>query len=252
MVNRVDVRWLYTINRSATVLNAFESCGRPTGSRRGRTGSTTVSSHLASLIATHGYWIVALAVGLESMGIPAPGETALVTAAIFAGTTHRLSIAFVIVAAAIGAIVGDNAGYLLGRRFGYTLLLRYGHLVRIHAGRVKLGQFLFARHGGKIVFFGRFVAVLRALAALLAGINRMDWRRFLFFNASGGILWAAGYGVAAYLVGERLERARRPVAIGGALAVATLCAAGLWWMRQHEAALQAKADMALPGPPRTR
>jgi len=211
-----------------------------------------VSSQLASLISPHGYWIVAAVVGLESMGIPAPGETALVTAAILAGTTHRLNIALVIVAAAIGAIVGDNIGYLLGRRFGYGLLLRYGHLVRIHAGRIRLGQFLFARHGGKVVFFGRFVAVLRALAALLAGINRMDWRRFIFFNASGGILWASGYGVAAYVVGERLERLRGPVAIAGVAAAATLCAGGIWWMRGHEATLQAKADRALPGPLDTR
>jgi membrane protein DedA with SNARE-associated domain len=186
------------------------------------------------------------------MGIPAPGETALVTAAIFAGTTHRLNIALVIVAAAIGAILGDNVGYLVGRRFGYTFLVQYGPVARIHAGRIKLGQFLFAQHGGKVVFFGRFVAVLRALAALLAGINCMGWRRFVFFNASGGILWAAGYGLAAYMVGERLERVRGLVAVIGAVAAATVCAGGIWWMRRHEAELQAKAERAFPGPLRAR
>src|SRR5437868_3688184 len=125
------------------------------------------------------------------MGIPAPGETALVSAAIFAATTHRLDIGMVVAAAATGAILGDNIGYRLGRRFGYALLTRYGRFARIDAGRIRLGRFLFDRHGGKVVFFGRFVAVLRALAALLAGINRMDWRRFLFFNATGGLVWAA-------------------------------------------------------------
>lgn len=207
-----------------------------------------MSSQLVNLISTHGYWIVAAVVALESMGIPAPGETALVTAAIFAGTTHRLNIAFVIMAAAIGAIVGDNIGYLLGRRFGYTLLLRYRGVVGIDERRIKLGQFLFARHGGKVVFFGRFVAVLRALAALLAGINCMDWRRFLLFNASGGILWAAGYGFAAYVFGERIERVRGVVALMGLLIAAAACAGGIWWMRRHEAALQAEAERALPGP----
>ena len=151
-----------------------------------------MSKQLADLISAHGYWIVAIIVAVESMGIPAPGETALVTAAIFAGTTHRLDIVWVILAAAVGAIVGDNIGYMLGRRFGYSLLLRYGKLVRIDEKRIKLGQYLFRRHGGKVVFFGRFIALLRAAAAVLAGTNCMDWRRFLFFNASGGVLWAAG------------------------------------------------------------
>jgi len=182
------------------------------------------------------------------MGIPAPGETALVTAAIVAGTTHRLNIVFVIVAAAVGAIVGDNLGYILGRRFGYRLLLRFGAVVRLSTARIKLGQFLFARHGGKVVFFGRFVAVLRALAALLAGINFMDWRRFVLFNASGGILWADGYGGAAYVFGERLERVRGAFAIIGLLLAATACAGGVLWMRRHEAALQDEAERALPGP----
>ena len=211
-----------------------------------------MSSQLANLIAAHGYWIVAAAIGIESMGIPAPGETALVTAAIFAGTTHRLNIGLVIIAAAAGAIAGDNIGYLVGRRFGYTLLLRYGHLVRLDAPRLKLGQFLFARHGGKVVFFGRFIAGLRALAALLAGINCMGWRRFLFFNASGGIVWAAAYGFAAYVFGERLESVRGAVAMTGIVAAVLACAGGFWWMRRHEAALQAEAERALPGPLRAR
>jgi membrane protein DedA with SNARE-associated domain len=207
-----------------------------------------VSQQLATLISTHGYWIVSAAVALESMGIPIPGETALVAAAIFAGTTHRLNIALVIVAAAIGAIVGDNIGYLLGRKFGYALLLRYGRLARVDASRIKLGQFVFARHGAKVVFFGRFIAVLRALAGLLAGVNLMDWRRFLFFNASGGVVWAAGYGLAAYALGERVERVRGPVAVIGLGLAAAACVGGVWWMRRHEAALLAEAERALPGP----
>ena len=205
-----------------------------------------LSQHLAALIAEHGYWIVAAAVGLESMGIPVPGETALVTAAIFAGTTHRLSITFVILAAAAGAIVGDNIGYLLGRTLGYPALLRYGRVAGITATRIKIGQYVFARYGGQVVFFGRFMAALRALAALFAGINRMDWRRFLVFNASGGVLWAAAYGLAAYVFGERLERVRGPVAAVGLLVAAVAGAGGFWWMRGHESALQAEAERMFP------
>lgn len=203
---------------------------------------------IEDLIATHGYWIVAAIVALESIGIPAPGETVLVTAAIFAGTTHRLSIGIVIVAAATGAIVGDNIGYALGRRFGYRLLVRYGPAVRVEAGRIKIGRLLFARHGGAVVFFGRFVAVLRTLAALLAGINGMDWRRFLFFNATGGIVWAASFGVAAYMLGERLERMRSSFAIMTMAIAATAVIAGTWWARQHEAQLRAEAERTFPGP----
>ena len=207
-----------------------------------------MSNQIADLISTYGYWIVAVIVALESMGIPAPGETALVTAGIFAGTTDRLNIVWVMVAAAIGAIMGDNVGYVIGRRFGYSMLLRYGHLARIDARRIKLGQYLFARHGGKVVFFGRFIALLRALAAVLAGTNCMRWRRFLFFNASGGVLWAAVYGMAAYLLGARLQRLHGRVAFFGLALAGAACAGAFWWMRRHEAELVAEAERALPGP----
>jgi membrane protein DedA with SNARE-associated domain len=201
---------------------------------------------LTTLIATHGYLVLAAIVALESMGIPAPGETALVSAAIFAATTHRLNIGLVIAAAATGAILGDNVGYVLGRRFGHALLERYGRFVRIDAGRIRLGRFLFDRHGGKVVFFGRFVAVLRTMAALLAGINLMEWHRFLFFNATGGIVWASVFGLAAYFFGQTLERARRPVAVVGFVLAVIAFICGMWWIRRHETALQVEADRAFP------
>lgn len=207
-----------------------------------------ISAHVAELIATHGYWVVAAIVALESMGIPAPGETALVTAAIYAGTTHRLSIVLVIAAAAAGAIAGDNVGYLAGRRFGYDLLLRYGPMLKLSPPRIKLGQFLFARHGGKVVFFGRFIAVLRALAALLAGINRMPWKRFLFFNATGGVVWAIAFGLGGYVFGEQIERVKGPVAAAGLVLAIVAAIVFAWFVRGHEAALQAEADRAMPGP----
>ena len=153
-----------------------------------------------------------------------------------------------IAAAAIGAIVGDNIGYALGRRFGYRLLVRYGPAVRVEAGRIRIGGLLFARHGGSVVFFGRFVAVLRTLSALLAGINGMDWRRFLFFNAAGGIVWAASFGVAAYILGERLERMRSSFVIVTLAIAAAAVLAGTWWARRHEAQLRAEAERTFPGP----
>ena len=135
------------------------------------------TSTLTQLLATYGYLVVLLFVAIESTGIPFPGETMLLVAAIAAGTTHQLSIAWVIVAAALGAILGDNLGFWVGHEGGYRLLRRYGRYIRLDERRLKLGQYLFLKHGGKVVFFGRFVAVLRAWAAFLAGTNRMAWRR---------------------------------------------------------------------------
>src|SRR5258708_10961697 len=168
---------------------------------------------LTHLLNTYGYLAVLVFVAIESTGIPFPGETMLLVAAIYAGTTHRLTIYWVIAAAATGAIVGDNLGFWIGREGGYRLLRRYGRYIRLDERKLKLGLYLFRRHGGKVVFFGRFVAVLRAWAAFLAGTNRMPWPRFLFFNATGGILWATVYGLAGYVLGSNIERIRRPFAI---------------------------------------
>lgn len=190
---------------------------------------------LTSLVARHGYWIVGTAVGLESMGIPLPGETVLVSAAVYAGVTGQLDIIGVVVAAVIGAIAGDNAGFLIGRRFGYPLLVRYGHLFRMTTPRIKLGRFLFLRHGGKLVFFARFVAALRALGAILAGVNCMPWGRFLTFNAAGAVVWAGAYGTLAYLFGERMERFTNSLGIAMVAVGISAALAVIWVTRRHEA-----------------
>ena len=124
---------------------------------------------LQQLISAHGYWAIALIVGLESMGIPLPGETMLVLAAIYAAGDPTMNIWLVIGAAAIGSIIGDNAGYWIGHRYAYAAVLRYGRRVGLSEPRIKVGQYLFRKHGGKVVFFGRF-ALLR-LPGLLANVN---------------------------------------------------------------------------------
>jgi membrane protein DedA with SNARE-associated domain len=205
------------------------------------------SSALSHLIETYGYWALFGLLVLESAGLPLPGETALVAAALYAGTTHRLDIALVILAAAGGAVLGYNIGFWVGREFGLRLVLRYGRYIGLDERRLKLGHYLFLRHGGKIVFFGRFVALLRAFAALLAGINRMPWRRFLLFNACGGILWAMLYGLGGYLLGHAVQRFAEPVGLA-ALVLAVVVAVGWIALRRREQALVAEADGALPGP----
>src|SRR3989454_4917424 len=179
------------------------------------------TSTLTHLLAIYGYLAVLLFVGIESTGIPFPGETMLLVAAIAAGTTHQLSIALVIVAAATGPILGDNLGFWIGREGGYRLLRRYGRSIRLEERRLKLGQYLFMRHGGKVVFFGRFVAVLRAWAAFLAGTNRMRWARFLLFNALGGIVLGTLFCFGGYYLRDSIHPLTGPGAIACTL-LATL------------------------------
>jgi len=201
-----------------------------------------------SLVATYGYAAVALVVALESMGMPLPGETVLIAAALYAGATHQLSIALVVLAAALGAMLGDSLGFWGGRWLGFPLLRRYGRFVGLDERRLKLGRYLFARHGGKVVFFGRFTALLRALAALLAGANGMAWSRFLPFNMLGGLLWAALYGGGSYLLGSSVQRIAGPVGITLAVLAAASTVVGVLFLRRHETRLAAKAERAFPGP----
>jgi membrane protein DedA with SNARE-associated domain len=203
---------------------------------------------IADLIAHYGYVAIFVIITLESAGLPLPGETVLLTAAAYAGSTGNINIAVVVAIAATAAILGDNAGYWVGRRWGLPLLLRKGHLIGLDHGRLKLGQYLFRRHGGKIVFFGRFTAMLRAYAAVLAGVNKLDARRFMAFNALGGVAWASIMGFGAYLCGRSIENVMGPVGLG-LLAFVLLGAVALWlFMRRHEARLMVAAEEAIPGP----
>jgi membrane protein DedA with SNARE-associated domain len=212
-------------------------------------GVVAVSSHtINDLLATYGYAAVFLFIAIESVGIPFPGETALTLAAIYAGATQHLNIAGVILAATLGAIIGDNVGYVLGRVGGYRLLRRYGHYVRIDEHRVKIGRYLFDRHGGKVVFFGRFFSILRTYAAFLAGTMRMAWRRFLFFNAAGGIVWALVYGLGFYYFGSFLTSFQTPVDIALGVAAVVGMVGGFLVLRRKEKQLGAAAELAYPGP----
>ena len=200
------------------------------------------------LIQAYGLWVLFIVVTLESMGVPMPGETALVTTALYAGSTHQIDIISVVLVAATGAIIGDNIGYLIGRSIQLRLLVRYGRYIRLDQPRLKVGQYLFRRHGGKIVFFGRFVAFLRTFAAVLAGANRMPWPHFLLMNALGGLCWASIFGGGAYLFGEQITRVAGPVSFLLLVVAIGLVAAGIVFFRRHERELEQRAEAALPGP----
>jgi membrane protein DedA with SNARE-associated domain len=151
------------------------------------------------------YWLILLfaAVAVESAGIPVPGETTLIAAAILATPQHHhYSLVAVIAVAAAGAIVGDNVGYWLGRKGGRPLLERWGPVRRYADKALPPAEIFFQKHGAKAVFFGRFIAFLRVTAAWLAGISHMPWWRFLLWNAAGGIFWATGVSLLAYQFGK--------------------------------------------------
>ncbi|MGH9060036.1 MAG: DedA family protein [Acidimicrobiales bacterium] len=200
------------------------------------------------LVSTYGYLAVALLVGAESLGVPVPGETILILAAIYAGHTHHLSVWAIFAVAAAAAIIGDNIGFWIGDKGGYRVLRRYGHYVRIDETKMKVGRYVFDRHGGKVVFFGRFVSVLRTYAAFLAGTNRMHWRKFLIYNATGGIAWAAIYTFVAYFAGDALRRASTTINLALGAAAVVAIAATFVIVRRQAGKLSARAEAAYPGP----
>jgi membrane-associated protein len=183
-------------------------------------------------IPTHlGYLVLAALVGAESIGVPVPGETALIAAGLLA-RQGRFHISLVIIVASIAAIVGDNIGYLIGRTGGRALLQRPGFL-ETHRRRVlEKGEPFFERHGPKAVFLGRWVSGLRIAAAWLAGINQMRWPIFLFWNALGGIAWATSVGLAAYYLGPAAEHVLKVAGIAG-IAVAVIIVAAYFVWRRH-------------------
>ncbi len=203
---------------------------------------------LAILLSTYGYWAVLAFVGLESVGVPLPGETMLIAAALYAGATHQLWLPLLLLAAAAGAILGDNLGYAIGTWGGYPLLVRYGRYLGLDQRRVKLARYLFLKHGGKVVFFGRFVSILRTYAAFLAGTGRMPWRRFLVFNAAGGTVWTLIYGAGAYFLGREIESLSRPAELAVGIVAAAAVLAGAAFIRRNEGRLEREAELALPGP----
>lgn len=200
------------------------------------------------LISSFGYLAVFVIIGLESIGIPLPGETVLIAAATYAATSGNLNIWIVFAAATAGAIIGDNIGYWIGHKGGYRLARKYGPKIRLDERKLKVGRYVFDRHGGKVVFFGRFVSVLRTFAAFLAGTVRMAWGRFLLYNALGGVVWAGIYAFGFYAAGNTLKELSAVVnyiAIGVAVVVVVIV---FLVVRRQTDLLADKAEAAYPGP----
>jgi len=185
---------------------------------------------LINLPARLGYLILFALVGIESTGVPVPGETALITAGVLA-ERGQLHIEPVILVAASGAVLGDNLGYLIGRTGGRRLLERPRFLEKHRHAIIARGEPFFVKHGPAAVFLGRWTAGLRIAAAWLAGVNRMPWRVFLFWNALGGIAWATSVGLLAYALGPTAEHVFKTVGIAGVGAAVLLVVVFVAWRR---------------------
>jgi membrane protein DedA with SNARE-associated domain len=176
-----------------------------------------VLDFLEVALVEYGYIIVFLAICIESMGVTFPGETMLLIASAYAANTHHLNIVGVIASAAGGAIFGDSLGYWIGREGGRKLIRSYGRYVGLTDERYQKAQDYLKKHGGKAVFFGRFVSIARTWIALLVGAHHLNYMQFLIYNILGGIVWATLYGSLGYLFGENLpllERWIKGVGIG--------------------------------------
>jgi membrane-associated protein len=186
-----------------------------------------------------GYLLPAI-IGLESMGVPSPGETALVLAAVLA-SQGKLQIELVILIGVASAIIGDNTGYLLGRRFGREVLVGKGPFRKHRERAIAVGDRYFERHGPKTVFVARWIALVRFAAAWLAGINKMAFRQFFFWNALGGITWGITYGLVGYYGGQAAAGVLATAGIIGAILLALLVVGALVYFRLRNRAQARKS-----------
>ena len=203
------------------------------------------------VVANWGYIAVFVLVALESFGIPAPGETVLIAAAVVAAKGD-LNIVILLVVASAAGIIGDNIGFWVGRELGFRLLCRYGEHIWMPPKRLKLLQYLFLRYGKRIVFIGRFVMILRAWEAFLAGADWMPWRRFALTNAAAVVLWACVWGLSSYALGHAQTSLIEWISTAVSVVIVGLLIWAWVYFRRHEEELEQTAEKALPGPLRPR
>lgn len=185
-----------------------------------------------SLSSNLGYLLPAV-IGLESMGIPSPGETALVAAAVLA-SQGKLQIWLVIVIGIASAIIGDNIGYFLGRKVGREVIEAPGPFHKRRLMLIRIGDRFFEKHGGKTVFLGRWIALIRVAAAWLAGINEMKFSHFFLWNAFGGITWGITFGLVGYFGGRAAGRVLSTIGVVGAIVLGVVLVLGYAYLKLRE------------------
>lgn len=190
------------------------------------------------LIKEYGYLIVAVLVAAENIGLPLPGESALITAAAFAAHGH-LWLPGVIIASTAGTIVGGSGGYWIGRAGGLRLIHRLGKFIGVGDDDIKKGHDFFEQHGAKTVFVARFIAILRIVVGLLAGVTEMPFAKFTLYNALGGACWSIAIGVLGFEFGANLKLLHRVLGTGGLIAAGAVVLAVLILIRVRRHRLKA-------------
>ncbi|HZQ92363.1 MAG TPA: DedA family protein [Terriglobales bacterium] len=198
-------------------------------------------AHLRAFFAEFGYWAVVIALLLENMGIPVPGETVLLFASFLAWSENKLHLPVVIVAGICACTVGDNIGYAIGHRGGRKLLERYRHFFRIRNRTIAMGERLFAKHGAVTVFFARFIFGMRIIAGPLAGVLRMHWRKFAIFNFLGAVVWVSVISGLGYLFGGQFERLERLMGRANAIIAVAAVVLIYWTVRAYRRRMQDEA-----------
>jgi membrane protein DedA with SNARE-associated domain len=192
--------------------------------------------HLDHLLHIYGYPVITVMLTLECAGILVPGETLMLAASLLASHGH-LSIWRVIVAAAAGAALGNTGGYVIGRVLGHQLVGKYGNRIGLTPARMALGRYLFACHGGKMLFFGRFAAILRSFCPVLAGANDMRWRPFLIWTVAGAIAWPSIYCSTVFWLGSAAKRLSGPANIAFGVTALIAIVVVLWLAKRNETRL---------------
>jgi membrane protein DedA with SNARE-associated domain len=202
---------------------------------------------VTEFVATYGIWLVAAFIALETIGAPLPAEAALMAAAFLAARTHDFAIWTLIAAGVLAAVVGNVAGFWLGRRFGPRLLLRHGARFGLTEHRIKIGQWLFVRYGGRFVFTARFLPFLRNMAAVLAGANSMSPPKFYLVSGIAAAAWVMCYGLGTYWLSEAFMEIASPAAIVLALAAILVVLAVPMLVVRYEERLLARIADGSPG-----
>ncbi len=197
-----------------------------------------MTAHLFEMLrgyfAHYGYWTIAVALLLENAGVPVPGETVLLFASFLAYSEKDLHVPLIVLTGTIAAALGDNLGYLIGHHGGRPLLDRWKHLFHISQRHLARGERLFRRHGSLAIFFARFIFGMRVVAGPLAGVLRMPWRRFVFFNFLGAVTWVTAVSLAGYFFGRNWDVLVRTFREADVAALAVVILLLLWyWIRRR-------------------
>jgi len=200
------------------------------------------------LIDHYGYWAVFVFVAVESLGVPIPGETAVIAAGAYAGATHKLNPWLIFAVAALAAVLGNVVGYWIGAKGGFALARRYGPKIHLDERKLKVGRYVLDRQGEKLVFVGRFISILRTYVAFLAGTLHMQWVKFFIATVAGAVAWSGIYTAVSYRAASTIKRLSGVLDLALGLVAVAIVVIVFLLVRQQVSKLGDKAEAAYPGP----